>query len=474
MAGKIMRSIGHHSSLGASLSSLCHSIAHSTTCRFRFDRTLLTFLLLMLASGGCVHRSEYPNRPIVLICPWSAGGGTDRTSRQVAALLERELDVPVNVVNATGGAGVTGHTRGALARPDGYTLTMVTVEINMLHWRHLTNISHQDFVPVGMLNRDAAAVFVRGDAPWQTLAELEAEVRKHPGEVKASGTAEGGIWHLAFAGWLDTAGLKPGDAIWISINGSAPSLQELIAGGVDVVCCSLPEAQSLMDSGRVRSLGVMADERIEQFPDVPTFREQDVDWTLTGWRGICLPQGTPPDISQQLTAALERVAHSDLFREFMRNAGFDVAWQGPDEFAQTMQTVDSQLGKLLTSESFQTVRHSRFSPMVFPTVLFVAMAVVCIGLVIGRKGRDRQGAQSFDRLGAVRFAAVVACVVGYVLVAEWAGFLITAGILSVGLLRLQGNRWRTAILVSVILVPTAYELFAVLLRVPLPRGWIGW
>ena len=85
-------------------------------------RTLLScliFLSSLVGAIGCQDRGSYPERPIVLICPWSAGGGTDRVSRQIAAQLERDLGVPVNVVNATGGAGVTGHTRGALARPDG-------------------------------------------------------------------------------------------------------------------------------------------------------------------------------------------------------------------------------------------------------------------------------------------------------------------------------------------------------------------
>ena len=108
----------------------------------------------------------YPDRPIMLICPWSAGGGTDTVSRKVAALLEQDLGVPVNVVNATGGVGRHRPHRGALARPDGYTLTMITVELNMLHWRGLTNIGPDDFRPVMLLNQDDAALFVRADAPW--------------------------------------------------------------------------------------------------------------------------------------------------------------------------------------------------------------------------------------------------------------------------------------------------------------------
>lgn len=165
---------------------------------------------LAVVCCGCRGRGAYPDGPIVLVCPWSAGGGTDRTARQVAALLERELGVPVNVVNAIGGAGVTGHTRGALARPDGYAITMVTVEINMLHWRGLTNISHRDFDPVGMLNRDATAVFVRQDTPWKSIADLENAIRDNPGKVKASGTAQGGAgtW-VSPAGSITKGSIRP-------------------------------------------------------------------------------------------------------------------------------------------------------------------------------------------------------------------------------------------------------------------------
>ena len=137
-------------------------------------------------------------------------------------------------------------------------MTLVTVEIATLHWRQMTSISHRDFAPLGLVNRDAAAVFVRSDAPWQTLRDLEQAIRAAPGTLRASGTATAGIWHLALAGWLTAVGLQPSDVIWVSIAGSAPSLQELMAGGLDVVVCSLAEARALLDSGRVRSLGVMA------------------------------------------------------------------------------------------------------------------------------------------------------------------------------------------------------------------------
>ena len=429
---------------------------------------------LPIALNGCSDRGGYPNRPIMLICPWAAGGGTDRVSRQVAALLEQDLGVPVNVVNATGGAGVTGHTRGALARPDGYTLTMVTVEIDMLHWRELTTISYHDYEPVGLLNSDAAAVFVGSDSPWHDLQALEEHVRDNPGSLKASGTATGGIWHLAFAGWLDQVGLSPADVIWVPNNGAAPSLQELVAGGVDAVCCSLPEAQAHLESGLVRCLGVMADRRLDPFPDVPTFKEQGVDWTLTGWRGVCLPKGTPPEVTARVVAALERVAASDSFHTFMGNAGFHITWQPPEQFQQTMRDVDEQLGKLLTSEAFRTSQTARFGPMVFPSVLGVLLLLSLVGLVSSGTLRPGDDVEPVTSRGLIRLGEVVLWVVAYVFLVERIGFVITAAVLLIVLLRRFGNRWVTAAAVSLVVVAATYELFAVALRVPLPRGWLGW
>ncbi|MGH7128461.1 MAG: tripartite tricarboxylate transporter substrate-binding protein, partial [Planctomycetaceae bacterium] len=134
-------------------------------------------LALAALPAGCADRGDYPNRPITLVVPWAVGGGTDRVSRQMAVHLEQELGVPVNVVNATGGRGVTGHSRGLRARPDGYTLAMMTVELNMLHHQDLTRINWRDSRPLMSVNEDAAALFVRSDAPWSTLQELEEEIR---------------------------------------------------------------------------------------------------------------------------------------------------------------------------------------------------------------------------------------------------------------------------------------------------------
>ncbi|HEY8232970.1 MAG TPA: tripartite tricarboxylate transporter substrate-binding protein [Vicinamibacteria bacterium] len=434
--------------------------------------------VLALALAACVREDGFPEAPILIVCPWAAGGGSDRVARQMAVLLEQDLGVPVNVVNATGGDGVTGHSRGALARPDGYTLTLVTSEIASLHWRGMTSVSHSDFAPVGLVNRDAGAIFVRADAPWRTLRDLEQAIRQAPGGLRASGTATAGIWHLALSGWLSAVGLKPTDVTWVSIPGSAPSLQELSAGGLDLVACSLPEAQALLSAGRIRSLGVMGEARLPQFPDVPTFREQGVDWTMGAFRALAAPKATPPARARLLAAAVRRVAEGDEYRKAMRQAGFTPAYEAPDELALTLTEADRHLGSLLASDAFRGLGGSPIGPMFFPTLILIGLAVVTGAILLTRERAGAAPAGDDVALaapgGARRFAEVLAWIAAYMALAETLGFVVTASALLVAYLLLLRTRASVAVPLSVLLVPLAYHLFAVVLRVPLPRGLLGW
>lgn len=433
---------------------------------------------MTIAAVACSGGQRFPQGPILLICPWAAGGGTDRVARQIAALLEQDLGVPVNVVNVTGGDGVTGHSRGALARADGHTLTLVTVEIASLHWRGMTNISHRDFAPVGLVNRDAAAVFVRADAPWRTLRDLEQTIRERPRTLRASGTATAGIWHLAVAGWLATAGLQPTDVIWVSIAGSAPSLQELLAGGLDVVSCSLAEAQALLAAGRIRSLGVMSEARLPQFPAVPTFRELGADWTLGTIRGVAAPKDTPSERVGVLADALKRVVESDAYQSAMRRGGFTSSYEDPAQFARTLEATDERLGALLTSEAFRGLETTRFGPMFFPGLLIAALALVSGALLLTRRGRaadrDPREPVAVGPNASWRSAEVLLWIAVYLALAETLGFVLTAAMLLLVYLLRLGTRPRVAAPLTLALVPVVYHLFAVILRVPLPRGILGW
>ena len=303
----------------------------------------LAAIALSLVAGAV--QAAWPDRPITLVVPWGAGGGTDATARIVGSLLERELGQPVNVVNRTGGSGVVGHQAIATAAPDGYTIGMITVEISMMHWQGLTDLSGVSYTPIGLLNIDPAGLQVRADSPYKTANDLVAAIKANPGKFKASGTGQGGIWHLAIAGMLKDLKVDPGAAPWVPSNGAAPGLQDLVAGGVEIVPCSLPEARSLIDAGKVRSLAVMNDVPSALYPNVPTLKAATgSDWKLGAWRGIAAPKGLPPEARDKLVAAIKKIAASKDYTDFMATRGFGVLYQGPDEFAAFMAKADADLG----------------------------------------------------------------------------------------------------------------------------------
>lgn len=311
--------------------------------------TILALIMVMVVgfSLGSASAADYPKRPITMVCPWGAGGGTDACSRIIATLLKKELGVPVNVVNRTGGSGAVGHTAMATAKSDGYTIGMPTVEITMMHWMGLTKITYKDMTPIVLVNADPSAINVRTDSPWKTYEDLVAYVKENPGKLKDSGTGQGGIWHLGMAGWLKAIGLAPDAIRWIPSRGAAPALQDLMAGGIDMSTCSLPEAATLIDAGRVRPLAIMADERDPKFPDVPTLKEKGADWTCAAWRGIAAPKGTSREIVAVLEKAVAKVHKSPDFLKFMKNRGYGVKWMDSATFSTFLAKADKDNGEVM-------------------------------------------------------------------------------------------------------------------------------
>jgi len=294
-------------------------------------------------------QATYPNRPITMICPWGAGGGTDATARIVASLLEKDLGQPVNVVNRTGGSGVVGHQAIASAQPDGYTLGIITVEIAMMHWQGLTELTPKSYTPIALMNEDPPGLQVNASSPYKTVKDLAETIKAAPpGKLKASGTGQGGIWHLALIGWLQAMGLKPDHVAWVPSNGAAPGMQDLAAGGIDLVPCSVPEARAMIEAGKARSLAIMAPERNPTFPTIPTLKEEmGIDYSTGAWRGFAAPRNLPADVQAKLVAAHKKVYDSKEYKDFMANRGFGVKWADPQGFAGFMDAADEQMGKAM-------------------------------------------------------------------------------------------------------------------------------
>ncbi len=163
-------------------------------------------------------------------------------------------------------------------------------------------------------------------------------IRANPGKLKASGTAQGGIWHVALAGLLDEQKIPPTSVVWVPSNGNAAALLDLVAGGIDIVAGSHPEARSLIDSGKVRSLAVLAADAVGPLPPGPETARQAIgpNWTIRVWRGIGAPLNLPPAIEPRLQAAVKKAYDSEEYRGFIANRGFGMRWADPAGFRDMM------------------------------------------------------------------------------------------------------------------------------------------
>ena len=291
--------------------------------------------------------AAYPDKSVTIVCPWGAGGGTDRVARFLAAELEKEYGKPFTVVNKTGGGGAVGHGAGAYAKPDGYTLTLVTLEIANMHWMGLTKLTYEDFDYVIQVNQDPSCVIVKADAPWHSITELLVDIAMHPGKYMFSGSSAGSIWDLSRIGLFDKVGVPIDYVKWIPTKGAAPSIVELLGGHVDVITCSAPEAAAQLDSGQLRALAIMADERNPKYPDVPTLKELGIDWSSGTWRGIAVPKGTPEEVINSLYGKLSKITNSEKYKDFMSKNGFGIKIGNSEEFSNFVEEQNTTWKKIL-------------------------------------------------------------------------------------------------------------------------------
>lgn len=304
-------------------------------------RTLAMFLLSVLlvaavAVPGCAPKqAEYPSKAITLVCPWGAGGGTDRIARYVADKLSVELGQPVAVVNQTGGNGAVGHNAGALAAPDGYTLCISTWEMSILKHMGWSEISYEDIRGVALFNRDPAGLMVHPDVAaangWKDATDWIDFVKNNPGQ-QVSGTGTGGVWHVALLGMLMEAGVSPDVVEWLPSTGAAEGITWLLGQNIDAVTCSIVEAGPQLDAGTVTPLATMSAERMPRFPDIPTLKEQGIDWELGAWRGITVPKDTPDAVVNTLHDAIKRIVDSKDWKDWMSQQGFTELYRNSADF----------------------------------------------------------------------------------------------------------------------------------------------
>jgi len=309
-----------------------------------FLTTALFSLLILLLASGPVLAASFPSKTITVICPWSAGGGTDTILRGLAKQTEPFLGQNITVVNKTGGGGAIGHGAGIRARPDGYTVTMVTFEIISLPPQGLVPFTYKDYDLLMRVNMDPAAITVPKDAPYNTIAEFVAYAKAHPGGIKVGHSGPGSVWQIAGGIFAEKAGI---DLTFVPHDGAAPAVTALVGKHIQAVSVSPAEVQGQVEAGSLKMLAVMSDSRLPNFPDVPTMKETGYDVSFGTWRGLAVPKGTPAEVKKVLHDAFKKGMESETFLKFAKDSGLGLAYLPADAWGKDLEVASTNVANTM-------------------------------------------------------------------------------------------------------------------------------
>ncbi|MDT0140579.1 tripartite tricarboxylate transporter substrate binding protein [Acidovorax sp. PRC11] len=281
-----------------------------------------------VALGGTsalARASGYPGKPIELIVPVAAGGGTDIVGRAFAEVGKKYLpQQPMVVVNKPGASGAIGTAELINAKPDGYKIGIVICELTIIPNLGITKYTAADLRPIARLNADPSAITVRADAPWQTIEEFIADARRRKDPVSIANAGVGSIWHMAAAAFSEKLSLPVNHVPFL---GAAPAAVALLGGHVDALAVSPGEVAPHVAAGKMRTLAVMADQRVGGlFEKVPTLKERGIDLSIGVWRGLAVPKATPQDIVDTLGTVAAKTADDAAFREVLAKANLGWAY----------------------------------------------------------------------------------------------------------------------------------------------------
>ncbi|MBK0394123.1 tripartite tricarboxylate transporter substrate binding protein [Ramlibacter sp. CrO1] len=289
--------------------------------------------LLLAATCGLAH-AAFPEKPIRVVVGFPAGGPLDQHARLLADKLQAALGQPIVIDYKAGAGGTVGAQDVMKAAPDGYTLMLANTGVMVINPALYTKLPYQtlrDFTPIARTAMQPLALLVNPKLPINTLPEFVAYAKARPGQVNYGSAGNGGISHLVPEMFKNATGLF---MVHIPYRGSAPAFTDLMAGQVQFMAESIPQAASYHKQGKVRALAVTSRERNPALPDTPTVIESGIKgFEVVGFYGFLAPAGLPADVKAKLGDAFRQVLTNPEVRTRMVTQGADPAFLGPDEFA---------------------------------------------------------------------------------------------------------------------------------------------
>jgi tripartite-type tricarboxylate transporter receptor subunit TctC len=280
--------------------------------------TVVGGVAVMMAIAPAAAVADFPERDIRYIVPYSAGGQSDVTAREITEIVRNKGLIPTNmqVSNVDGASAGTGMIEVRDAAPDGYTLLHHHTSLITHQLTGVRDWGYEAYTPIAQLFEVPAAIVVPNDSPFETFDELVEHARENPGDLTWNTSSLGGGTHM-FTELVQAASDTSGQFGFVAYGSGEPSIRAILAGEDDVTASSLPQVMQQVREGQMRMLAVTTDDRLEQFPDVPTLAEMgyEIPLTATHRMGVWGPPDLPDDIVAQLEELFQTVIESEEFAE---------------------------------------------------------------------------------------------------------------------------------------------------------------
>lgn len=321
--------------------------------------TLRTLIALaagtLCAAGIAFAQGDWPTKPITMVVPFPPGGVADTVARPVAEALSRELGQQVVVENRAGAGGATGIGAVGRAAPDGYTILMSLSSISILPEAdkilgRKPQFTLDQFKPIARFTADPTVLVVRADAPWKTVAEFVADLKKNPGRYNYGSSGNYGTMHVPMEMLKASAGIS---MVHIPYTGAGPAVQALLAGQVDALSTGPASVVSHIKAGKLRALAHWGDKPLVSMPEVPALKSAGYPVQFAQWSALFVPAATPDPIVQKLRAAARKAGGDPAVVQTIGRAGSPVEYLDAPEFqaywdadANVMTQAVRQIGKV--------------------------------------------------------------------------------------------------------------------------------
>ncbi len=305
---------------------------------------ILVFSVACLLISG-ITMAAFPEKDLTIIVPKLPGGGTDITTRALIQYAKHYTDHNIIAVNKPGAGGVTGMVQAASARPDGYTLVMTTVELDILPHLGRSPIDYKVFKYIVAPISEPAGLIVSKNSPFKSVQDFVNYAKAHPGELRVGNSGVASIWHLASLAIKKEFGINFIDVPYS--GGSAQAVAALVGQHLDAITVGPGNASSQIKSGELKLLGIMSAKRSTLFPNVPTFKELGSNIVVRAWAALAAPSKVPQARFEILSDIFTKAMNNPDFAHLMNNQGIEVNRMGTREVNQMIRQDNGYYKKLL-------------------------------------------------------------------------------------------------------------------------------